>query len=78
MNNVFSHAQSVNKGVTIELISIFWMILEAAVAIGSGIIAHSLSLVAFGADSIFELVAGGVLLWRLITDPILEDDRQNQ
>ncbi|MCL6600326.1 MAG: cation transporter [Alicyclobacillus macrosporangiidus] len=60
-----SHAASVKKGVIIELISVVWMIIEAGVAIGSGIIAHSLSLVAFGADSIIELIAGGVLLWRL-------------
>lgn len=60
-----SHALSVKKGVNIELVSIVWMVIEAAVAIGSGITAHSLSLVAFGADSIIELIAGGVLLWRL-------------
>ena len=60
-----SHAASVKKGVNIELVSIVWMVIEAAIAIGSGIIAHSLSLVAFGADSIIELIAGAVLLWRL-------------
>jgi divalent metal cation (Fe/Co/Zn/Cd) transporter len=41
------------------------MLIEAAVAIGSGIAAHSLSLIAFGVDSLIELVAAGVLLWRL-------------
>jgi divalent metal cation (Fe/Co/Zn/Cd) transporter len=60
-----SHAVSVKKGVNIELVSVVWMVIEAAVAIGSGIIAHSLALVAFGADSIIELIAGAVLLWRL-------------
>ncbi|KRW90677.1 cation transporter [Alicyclobacillus tengchongensis] len=60
-----SNVVSVKKGVNIEVVSITWMVIEAAVAIGSGIIAHSLSLVAFGADSIIELIAGGVLLWRL-------------
>ncbi|WP_206915780.1 cation diffusion facilitator family transporter [Alicyclobacillus suci] len=60
-----SQAVAVRKGVNIELVSIVWMVIEAAVAIGSGVIAHSLSLVAFGADSIIELVAGAVLLWRL-------------
>src|SRR5919199_5998485 len=34
----------------------------------SGVIAHSLLLVAFGLDSVIELVTGGVLLWRLITE----------
>jgi divalent metal cation (Fe/Co/Zn/Cd) transporter len=59
------HEMSVKRGINIEIVSIVWMVLEAAVALGSGMMAHSLSLVAFGADSIIELVAGGVLLWRL-------------
>lgn len=63
-----SHALAVKKGVNIEFVSIIWMVMEAAVAIGSGITAHSLSLVAFGADSIIELVAGAVLLWRLMIE----------
>ena len=41
------------------------MLIEAAVAIGAGVIAHSLSLVAFGADSLIELGSAGVVLWRL-------------
>ena len=42
-----------------------WMLIEAAVTIGSGIAAHSLSLIAFGADSLIELASAAVLLWRL-------------
>ena len=41
------------------------MLVEAAVAIDAGFAAHSLSLVAFGADSLIELASAGVLLWRL-------------
>lgn len=41
------------------------MLIEAVVAIGSGVAAHSLSLIAFGADSLIELASAGVLLWRL-------------
>ena len=41
------------------------MLIEASVAIGAGVAAHSLSLIAFGADSLIELVSAGVLLWRL-------------
>lgn len=33
------------------------MIIEAVVAIGSGVFAHLLALVAFGADSIIEMIA---------------------
>ena len=41
------------------------MLIEAAVAIGAGVAAHSLSLIAFGADSLIEHASAGVLLWRL-------------
>lgn len=58
----------VRKGINIEIVSIIWMVVEAAVAIGAGIAAHSLALTAFGADSIIELVAGGILLWRLYVE----------
>ena len=41
------------------------MAVEAAVAIGSGVAANSLSLIAFGGDSLIELASAVVLLWRL-------------
>jgi divalent metal cation (Fe/Co/Zn/Cd) transporter len=41
------------------------MLIEAGVAIGSGAVAHSLSLIAFGADSLIELASACLLLWRL-------------
>lgn len=61
-------AMEIKKGINIEIISILWMIAEAAIAIGAGIVAHSLALTAFGADSIIELGAGGILLWRLYVE----------
>ena len=69
-----SHAASVKKGVNIELVSIVWMGVEAAVAISSGILAHSLSLIAFGADSVIELIASAVLLWRLAIEARGKED----
>lgn len=41
------------------------MVIEAGVAIGAVVAAHSLALTAFGPDSVIELVTGSVLLWRL-------------
>lgn len=41
-----------------------WHGIEAAVAITAGIVAGSIALVGFGADSLIEAVAGVVLLWR--------------
>lgn len=41
-----------------------WHLVEFAIAVGAGIAAGSIALIAFGADSLIELVAGIVLLWR--------------
>lgn len=42
-----------------------WNILEAGVALWSAINAGSVALLAFGLDSLIEIFAGGVLIWRL-------------
>src|SRR5579884_3988113 len=52
-------------GVRIELVTVGWMLVEAAVAIGAGVAARSVLLTSFGLDSVIELASGGVLLWRL-------------
>ncbi|HVA92264.1 MAG TPA: cation transporter [Chloroflexota bacterium] len=59
---------AVHAGVRVEQVAIAWMVIEAVVAIGAGILARSVLLTAFGIDSVIELVAGGVLLWRLLTE----------
>jgi len=41
------------------------MVVEAAVALASGVIARSTSLIAFGVDSLIELASACVLIWRL-------------
>jgi divalent metal cation (Fe/Co/Zn/Cd) transporter len=62
------HGAAVRAGVRLEQITIAWMVVEAAVAISAGVLAHSVLLTAFGLDSVIELVTGGVLLRRLLTD----------
>lgn len=49
----------------LEWLTIAWMSVEAIVAIGSGVLAGSLVLIAFGLDSVIELISAGVLVWRL-------------
>ena len=49
----------------LEWLTIGWMTVEAVVAIGAGVAAGSLVLVAFGLDSVIELASAGVLMWRL-------------
>jgi divalent metal cation (Fe/Co/Zn/Cd) transporter len=49
----------------LEWLTVAWMVVEALVAIGAGVVAGSLTLTAFGFDSVIELVSAGVLIWRL-------------
>ena len=42
-----------------------WNVVEAVVAIGAGIIAGSVALIGFGADSAIEVISAVGLLWRL-------------
>jgi divalent metal cation (Fe/Co/Zn/Cd) transporter len=55
-------------GIWIELATIFWMTIEASIAITTGYLTRSISLQGFGIDSIIELIAGSVLLWRLLVE----------
>jgi divalent metal cation (Fe/Co/Zn/Cd) transporter len=58
-------AALIRRAFTLEWLTIGWMSVEAAVAVGSGVAAHSLSLIAFGVDSVIELLSAAVLVWRL-------------
>jgi divalent metal cation (Fe/Co/Zn/Cd) transporter len=49
----------------LEYATIGWMVIEAAVALWSGLSAGSVSLLAFGIDSLIELASAAVLIWRL-------------
>jgi hypothetical protein len=55
----------IREAFRLEWLAIGWMIVEAVVAIGSGIVSGSLVLLAFGLDSVIELISAGVLMWRL-------------
>jgi divalent metal cation (Fe/Co/Zn/Cd) transporter len=58
----------VRRGIRLEEVTVTWMAIEAAVAIGAGIAARSVLLTAFGADSVIELLSGVVLYRRLKGD----------
>ncbi len=55
----------IREAFRLEWLSVAWMLVEAVVAIGSGIAAGSLVLLAFGLDSVIELISAGVLIRRL-------------
>lgn len=44
------------------------MVVEAGVAISAGVVARSVTLLAFGIDSVIELVSAVVLIWRLTVE----------
>jgi divalent metal cation (Fe/Co/Zn/Cd) transporter len=60
--------REVRLGIWIEVVTIVWMTIEASIAITVGFTSQSVSLQGFGIDSLVELVAGGVLLWRLLVE----------
>jgi divalent metal cation (Fe/Co/Zn/Cd) transporter len=49
-----------------QWMTVGWMVIEGAVAIGAGIAAHSVALTAFGVDSGIELFSSVVVLRRLL------------
>jgi divalent metal cation (Fe/Co/Zn/Cd) transporter len=51
-----------------------WHVLEAAVAVAAGVVAGSVALVGFGADSLIEAAAGLIVLW-LVTGERLTSPR---
>jgi divalent metal cation (Fe/Co/Zn/Cd) transporter len=61
-----SEQAALPDAVRIERFTVGWMVVEAAVAIGAGVLAGSFLLIAFGLDSVIELVSGAILLWRLL------------
>jgi divalent metal cation (Fe/Co/Zn/Cd) transporter len=58
----------VRQAFRLEYLTLIWMTIEAAVGIGAGIAAGSLTLVAFGIDSVIELASAAVLVWRLTVE----------
>ena len=55
-------------------VGLIWNLAEAVVAFWAGARAGSVVLLAFGADSLIELFAGGVLVWRLTREQDGEGD----
>jgi cation diffusion facilitator family transporter len=53
------------RAVLLEWFTVAWNVVEAAVAIGVGLVVGSVALVGFGVDSSVEVISAVVLLWRL-------------
>ena len=55
----------IREALRLEWLTIGWMVIEAIVATAAGVVSGSLVLIAFGLDSVVELISAGVLVWRL-------------
>jgi cation diffusion facilitator family transporter len=55
------------RALRLEYFTVAWNVIEAAVAITAGLIAGSVALIGFGADSAIEVLSAVALLWRLRT-----------
>ncbi|MEJ2185106.1 MAG: cation transporter [Gemmatimonadota bacterium] len=53
------------RGLWLEGLTIAWSLVEAGVGVTAGIAAHSIVLIAFGLDSVIEMIAGTALFARL-------------
>ena len=61
--------------VSLQLITIVWMCAEAAIAIFAAFRAHSVALLAFGADSGIELVSAIIVFLRFKKVPHINEER---
>jgi divalent metal cation (Fe/Co/Zn/Cd) transporter len=67
-STIAGRAALIRQAFRLEWLTLAWMSIEAAVAIAAGIAAHSLTLLAFGIDSVIELASAGLLIWRLAVE----------
>jgi divalent metal cation (Fe/Co/Zn/Cd) transporter len=59
-------------------VGIGWHGIEAAIAVAAGIVAGSIALIGFGADSLIESVAGLVLIWRFAASRSSSEDAERR
>src|SRR6267378_3919798 len=55
----------ISRGIKIEYISTAWMLIEVVGSIGVGLFARSFALLAFGGDSLIEILSGVAVLTQL-------------
>ena len=68
----------VHRAKLLAWLGVGWHGIEAAIAVGAGIVAGSISLIGFGADSLIEAVAGIILLWRFAASRASGEDAERR
>ncbi len=56
--------ETTRRIIRIQVLTLIWMGVEAAVSLGAAWIAHSPALLGFGGDSAVELLSAAIVLWR--------------
>lgn len=64
MRSVLSNSKLKKKALILVWIGEIWNVFEATIALWAALLAGSVALLAFGLDSIIELFAGAVMIWR--------------
>ena len=59
------HERDLKRALGLEYATLAWMTLEFASAVALGLLSGSLLLLAFGFDSLIELLSAAVMVWRL-------------
>jgi divalent metal cation (Fe/Co/Zn/Cd) transporter len=59
-------------------LSLAWMTVEGAVAIGAGIVASSIALIGFGLDSAIEGFASVIIIWRFTGHRVFSHDAEQR
>ncbi|MBF0425728.1 MAG: cation transporter [Magnetococcales bacterium] len=60
-----TRAADLRQARRLEYLSLGWVCIEAGVGIAAGVTADSTALIGFGVDSLIEMAAAMILLWRL-------------
>jgi len=73
-----SHPNCTKKALRIEWFLIAYNTLEAIASIGFGMAASSVALIGFGLDSVIEMLAAGILIWRLSIHSSTEEEEKGE
>ncbi len=68
----------VRRAKQLAWLGVGWHGIEAAIAIGAGVVAGSIALIGFGADSLIESFAGFILLWRFAASRATSEDAERR
>jgi len=70
--------QYIRKALRLEYVLISYNTLEAIASVGFGLLAGSIALIGFGFDSVIEVSAACILIWRLTCHTNKEDEERRE